>query len=56
MRANARSGRLAANYLPPRGKRPITALCGAKIDKGWLTLHESGTFVRFTQAVADLFA
>jgi hypothetical protein len=41
----------------PRGQeRPITALCGAKIDKGWLTLQESGTFVRFTQAGADLFA
>jgi hypothetical protein len=23
---------------------------------GWLVLHESGTFVRFTQAGADLFA
>ena len=26
------------------------------IDKGWLELHESGTFVRFTQAGAELFA
>ena len=26
------------------------------IERGWLTLHESGTFVRFTQAGADLFA
>jgi hypothetical protein len=26
------------------------------IEKGWLMLHESGTFVRFTQAGADLFA
>ena len=26
------------------------------IEKGWLLLHESGTFVRFTQAGADLFA
>ena len=23
---------------------------------GWLVMHESGTFVRFTQAGADLFA
>jgi hypothetical protein len=23
---------------------------------GWLVLHESGTFVRFTQSGADLFA
>ena len=26
------------------------------IAKGWLVLHESGTFVRFTQAGADPFA
>ena len=26
------------------------------IEKGWLVLHESGTFVRFTRAGADLFA
>ena len=26
------------------------------IARGWLVLHESGTFVRFTQAGADLFA
>jgi hypothetical protein len=26
------------------------------IVNGWLVLHESGTFVRFTQAGADLFA
>jgi hypothetical protein len=26
------------------------------IEKGWLVLYESGTFVRFTQAGADLFA
>jgi hypothetical protein len=26
------------------------------IEKGWLVLHESGTFARFTQAGADLFA
>ena len=26
------------------------------IEKGWLELHESGTFVRFTQSGADLFA
>ena len=24
--------------------------------RGWLQLHESGTFVKFTQAGADLFA
>ena len=26
------------------------------IDRGWIVLHESGTFIRFTQAGADLFA
>ena len=26
------------------------------IAKGWLWLHESGTYVKFTQAGADLFA
>jgi hypothetical protein len=26
------------------------------IERGWIVLHESGTFVRFTQAGADLFA
>ena len=26
------------------------------IALGWLTLHESGTFIRFTQSGSDLFA
>ena len=26
------------------------------IERGWLMLHESGTFVKFTQAGSDLFA
>ena len=26
------------------------------IERGWLVLHESGTFVRFTQGGAELFA
>jgi hypothetical protein len=26
------------------------------IERGWLWIHESGTYVRFTQAGADLFA
>ncbi len=26
------------------------------IEKGWLVMHESGTYLRFTQAGADLFA
>jgi hypothetical protein len=27
-----------------------------KVERGWLELHASGTFVRFTQTGADLFA
>ena len=26
------------------------------IERGWLTLHDSGTYVKFTQAGADLLA
>jgi hypothetical protein len=26
------------------------------IDRGWLQMHESGTYVKFTQAGADMFA
>jgi hypothetical protein len=26
------------------------------IERGWLVMHESGTFVKFTQVGADLFA
>jgi hypothetical protein len=26
------------------------------IARGWLVLHESGTYVKFTQAGAELFA
>ena len=26
------------------------------IERGWLEIHESGTYVKFTQAGADLFA
>jgi hypothetical protein len=26
------------------------------IERGWLDMHESGTYVKFTQAGADLFA
>jgi hypothetical protein len=26
------------------------------IERGWLAMHESGTYVRFTQAGAELFA
>ena len=26
------------------------------VERGWLAMHESGTFVRFTPAGAELFA
>jgi hypothetical protein len=26
------------------------------IDRGWLQMHESGTYVKFTQTGAELFA
>jgi hypothetical protein len=26
------------------------------IERGWLAMHESGTYVKFTQAGAELFA
>jgi hypothetical protein len=26
------------------------------IERGWLTMHESGTFVRLTQSGSELFA
>jgi hypothetical protein len=26
------------------------------IERGWLVMHESGTYVKFTQAGVDLFA
>ena len=39
--SNAEVGLLERNYA---------------IDRGWLEMHQSGTYVKFTQAGADLFA
>lgn len=38
--------------------RPEEYAAGLKlaIERGWLVMHESGTFVRFTPAGAELFA
>jgi hypothetical protein len=48
------------NYPFLHDLRGSPAEYGAGIDraiaKGWLSMHESGTFVRFTQSGADLFA
>ena len=37
---------------------PDQYLAGLKhaIERGWIVMHESGTFIRFTEAGADLFA
>jgi hypothetical protein len=37
---------IAPTMVPPGYRRP----------KGWLELHESGTYVRFSEAGAALFA
>ena len=45
-------------FLFKEGGSPPEYGAGMKfaIERGWLVMHESGTFVRFTQAGADLFA
>jgi hypothetical protein len=37
---------------------PAQYLAGFKlaVERGWIVLHESGTYVKFTPAGADLFA
>jgi hypothetical protein len=45
-------------FLFREGATPAEYKAGVDlaIERGWLVLHESGTFVRFTQAGAYLFA
>ncbi|MCK1638546.1 hypothetical protein IVA95_13285 [Bradyrhizobium sp. 157] len=45
-------------FLFRDGGSPAEYGAGLKlaIDRGWFTLHESGTFVTFTPAGAELFA
>ena len=43
-------------YQPKGTPAEYKAGLDRAIANGWLVLHESGTFVRFTQAGADLFA
>ena len=45
-------------FLFKEGASPAEYGAGLKfaIERGWLELHDSGTFVRFTQSGADLFA
>jgi hypothetical protein len=44
--------RLPASLLQPQA----LAMERVAIERGWLTMNESGTYVRFTPAGADLFA
>ena len=50
--------KINAPFLFREGATPAEYSAGLKlaIERGWLVLHKSGTFVRFTQAGADLFA
>jgi hypothetical protein len=45
-------------FLFKEGATPAEYSAGLKfaIDQGWLLKHESGTYVKFTAAGADLFA
>jgi hypothetical protein len=49
---------IAADARCVRPGRPFGSGHGLDraIEKGWLVMHESGTYLRFTQAGADLFA
>jgi hypothetical protein len=45
------SGQIAISDMPAARARSF-----APADKGWLAPHESGTYVKFTPAGAELFA
>ena len=50
--------KINAPFLFRERATPAEYRAGLKlaIARGWLVLHESGTYVKFTQAGADLFA
>jgi hypothetical protein len=50
--------RINGPFLFQDQARPEEYAAGIKmaVDRGWLLMHESGTFVRFTPAGAELFA
>ena len=50
--------KINAPFLFRERATPAEYSAGLKlaIERGWLVMHESGTFGRFTQAGADLFA
>jgi hypothetical protein len=52
--AMCRSARSAA--APVCRCTSINGAAAAAVAKGWLWLHESGTYVKFTPAGAELFA
>jgi hypothetical protein len=55
--SKARKGISAVGETAARKRRAeYKAGLDRAIANGWLVPHESGTFVRFTQAGADLFA
>jgi hypothetical protein len=59
-RLRVRDGRIYINgpFLFEHKGTPAEFSAGLKvaIGRGWLVRHESGTYVKFTQAGADLFA
>jgi hypothetical protein len=50
--------KINAPFLFRERATPAEYSAGLKlaIERGWLVMHESGTFVKFTQSGADLFA
>jgi hypothetical protein len=45
-----------APFSPPAAEAEYRANIGRAITKGWLWRRESGTYVKFTDAGAELFA
>jgi hypothetical protein len=50
------SGQIAISDIPAATGEEFRAGIQRAIDRGWLALHESGTYVKFTPAGAELFA
>jgi hypothetical protein len=48
--------KINAPFLFRQRATPYSAGLKLAIERGWLVLHQSGTYVKFTQAGADLFA
>jgi hypothetical protein len=54
----SRTGEINAPFLFDLRATPAEYSAGLKvaIERGWLQIHESGTYVKFTQVGAELFA